>query len=102
MRVKVEVSFADLGEAARYLAGYCSKLYEQPVTRAAYNQEFPMGSFDSRLSGHVAEAAALELYERFCTDRGREAARKAVVREAPPTHFLCDEASFKPVGGSDG
>jgi hypothetical protein len=78
MKATVKVEFEDLGEAARYLAGYTSKLYENPETCAAYNREFPLRSYDGRLGSHIAEAAALKLYERFCTDAGREAARRAV------------------------
>jgi hypothetical protein len=78
MRATVRVDFEDLGEAARYLAGYTSKLYENPETAAAYSREFPLVSYDTRLSSHIAEAAALQLYERFCTEAGRAAARRAV------------------------
>lgn len=83
MKARVEVTFQDFGEAARYLAGYTSELYRQPLTAEAYRVEFPLTSYDSSLGSHIAEAAALTLYERFCTDRGRKAARDEVCNRKP-------------------
>jgi hypothetical protein len=79
MKATVNVEFEDLGEAARFLAGYTSKLYENPETAEATRREFPLFSYDTRLSAHIAEAAALKLYESLCTEEGREERRRRVM-----------------------
>ena len=80
MKIRADVTFEDAGEAARWLAGYCSPVYDHPGLAQDHQQEFPLAE---RLScpinsQEIARQATLVLYERFCTDEGREAARLTV------------------------
>jgi hypothetical protein len=106
MKAKVQIEFVDYGEAARYLAGYTSPLADHPHLATAHRGEFPLSSYDTRLSAHIAEAAALMLYERFCTDAGRKAGTQAVCgvkagEKAETVHqvWIIPEGSWQPIGG---